>query len=70
MTKDYSITMKDSTGRTFELFINGDCIDEALAQGYSLDTACERNETNKLENAIAEGQIGADCYQISTTFTN
>ena len=70
MTKDYSITMKDSAGRTCELFINGDCIDEALAQGYSLDTACERNETNKLENAIAEGQIGADCYQISTTFTN
>jgi hypothetical protein len=70
MTKDYSITMKDSTGRTCELFINGDCIDEALAQGYSFDTACERNETNKLENAIAEGQIGADCHQISTTFTN
>jgi hypothetical protein len=70
MTKDYSITMKDSTGRTVELFINGDCIDEALAQGYSMDTTCERNETNKLENAIAAGAIGADCSQISTTFTN
>jgi hypothetical protein len=70
MTKDYSITMKDSTGRTVELFINGDCIDEALAQGYSMDTACERNETNKLENAIAAGAIGADCSQISTTFAN
>ena len=68
-TKDYSITLGDSTGRTVELFINGDCIDEAIEQGYSLDIACEQNETNKVENAIAEGLIGPDCYLVSTTFT-
>jgi len=67
-TKDYSITLEDSTGRTVELFINGDCIDEALERGYSLDIACEQNETNKVENAIAEGLIGADCHLVSTTF--
>jgi hypothetical protein len=69
-TKDYSITLEDSTGRTIELFINGDCIDEALERGYSMDIACEQNETNKVENAIAEGLIGSDCYLLSSTFTN
>jgi hypothetical protein len=68
-TKDYSITLEDSTGRTIELFINGDCIDEAIEQGCSMDIACEQNETNKVENAIAEGLIGPDCYLVSTTFT-
>jgi hypothetical protein len=68
-TKDYSITLGDSTGRTIELFINGDCIDEAIEQGCSMDIACEQNETNKVENAIAEGLIGPDCYLVSTTFT-
>jgi hypothetical protein len=68
-TKDYSITLEDSTGRTVELFINGDCIDEAIEQGCSMDIACEQNETNKVENAIAEGLIGPDCYLVSTTFT-
>jgi len=68
-TKDYSITLGDSTGRTVELFINGDCIDEAIEQGCSMDIACEQNETNKVENAIAEGLIGTDCYLVSTTFS-
>jgi len=68
-TKDYSITLEDSTGRTIELFINGDCIDEAIEQGCSMDIACEQNENNKVENAIAEGLIGPDCYLVSTTFT-
>jgi hypothetical protein len=68
MTKDYCITLEDGAGRTVKLSINGDCIDEALAQGYSLDIACEQNETNKVENAIAEGLIGTDCYLIATTF--
>lgn len=68
-TKDYSITLEDSTGRTVVLYINGDCIDEAIERGYSLEIACEQNETNKAENAIAEGLIGADCHLIASTFT-
>lgn len=68
MTKDYKITLEDDTGKTCSLSINGDCIDEAIAAGDSLDIAMENIETNAVENAIARGDIGATCYLVSTTF--
>ena len=67
-TKDYSITLEDVTGRTCELSIHGDCIDEAMERGYSLSEARESIENNKAQNAIAEGLIDYECFLISTTF--
>lgn len=63
-TKDYAITMQDSTGRTCVLSINGACIDERVADGYSEDHAREDVESNAFEKAIARGDIGADATMV------
>lgn len=60
MTKDYSLTLEDSTGRRFTLHINGASIDELGGD----DRARESVESNTFQNAIAEGHIGADAYTI------
>jgi hypothetical protein len=59
---DYSITMQDSTGRTVELFINGESINEAVASGMSEDRAREEIEGNAFGSAIFNGEIGADAW--------
>lgn len=64
MTKDYSITMSDSAGRTTCLHINGAEIDEKISAGYSLDEAKETSESNQFEKAIADGRIGADALSV------
>ena len=46
MTKDYTIKMQDSAGRIHEVFVNGTCIDEQLAQGASITEATEGVENN------------------------
>ena len=58
--KDYSISLRDSTGKTYELFINGECINEQLRTGKSETEAVEGVETNAFNNAVSKGEIGAD----------
>ena len=61
-TPDYSITMRDSTGRTATIAINGACIDELIATGYSPELAHESVESNAFQNAIHRKEIGADAW--------
>ena len=61
---DYSLTMKDGTGRTCELNINADSIAELVRDGYSADEAQEIVEGNAFQNAIARGEIGTDAWLI------
>ena len=60
--KDYSLTMKDGQGRTVELFINGDSINEAVASGMSEDHAREEIESNAFGRAIFNREIGEDAW--------
>ena len=60
MTKDYSLTLEDSTGRRVTLYINGACVDEMGGD----DRARENVEDNAFANAIYNGLIGADAYLI------
>ena len=60
MTKDYSVTLEDSTGRRATLYINGDCIDQMGGTRWAI----EEVESNAFQNAIAEGLIGADAYLV------
>ena len=62
MTKDYSITLQDNTGRQVTLFIVGDEIDAAIESGLSPEQAREASENNQAENAIYRKQIDADCW--------
>jgi hypothetical protein len=62
MTKDYSITLQDSTGRIAVIGINGTSIDELVAAGLSFDYAVEEVENNSAEVAIRNGEIGSDCH--------
>lgn len=61
MTKDYSVTIQDSAGRTTVLYINGASIDEL---GGS-ESAREAVESNAYQNAIAAGEIGEDAFLVS-----
>lgn len=63
-TKDYAITMQDSSGRTCVLSINGDCVDERVAEGMSTLQAREDLESNAFANAIDRGDIGEDAIAI------
>lgn len=65
-TRDYTLTMQDSAGRTFELGIIGASIDEMIASGYSRADAIENVEANAFQNAIARNDIGADAWLVST----
>jgi hypothetical protein len=60
--KDYSITLRDSTGKTHTVGINGDCINEQIREGVSENVAVGDVEDNKVANAIYNGEIGADCW--------
>lgn len=63
-TKDYSLTMRDSAGRTVTLSICGDSIRELIESGISAETAKEEVEGNAFGNAIAQGEIGADAWLV------
>jgi hypothetical protein len=67
MTKDYSITVQDPTGRVAVINVNGASIDEMVATGETLDYAKECVESNAYEVAIRWGEIGADGFLIGTT---
>ena len=60
--KDYALILKDSTGKTCAVSINGDCINEQIRAGASEDEAVGNVEDNKVANAIYNGEIGADCW--------
>jgi len=60
--KDYALILKDSTGKTHTVGINGDCINEQIQEGVSEDVAVGNVEDNKVANAIYNGEIGADCW--------
>jgi len=62
MTKDYSITVQDSTGRIAVININGATIDELVATGETFSYASEQVEDNSFEVAVREGLIGADAF--------
>lgn len=65
MTRDYSITLEDATGKTCTISINGACIDDLIKGGYSESEAVESVEQNAGDNAIACGKIAADCWIVS-----
>lgn len=60
--KDYTLTLRDSTGKTHTVSINGDCIEEQIRDGVSEDVAIGNVEDNKIANAIYNGDIGADAW--------
>jgi len=61
--KDYSITLRDVNGKTCELFINADSINDLMRYGdVTLDQAIEAVEQKAGDNAIARGDIDADCW--------
>lgn len=60
--KDYALHMKDSTGKTCTLYINGACIDDQIRAGASESEAVEGVESNAFHNAIYRGDIGADAW--------
>jgi hypothetical protein len=60
MTKDYEVTLEDSTGRRVTLYINGDNIDQMGGTRWAI----EEVERNAFENAIAAGDIGPDAYLV------
>ena len=66
MTRDYSITLQDSTGKTLEVAIDGASIDNEISSGATEAEAVEGVEQNAFANAIYNDNIGADCWVIST----
>lgn len=62
--KDYSVTMQDSSGRVVTLYINGDSINELVADGMPASQAREGVESDAFERAIYNKEIGADAWVI------
>lgn len=60
--KDYALTLRDSTGKTCKVYINGECINEQLRTGASETEAVEGVESNVFHNAIYRGEIGPDAW--------
>jgi hypothetical protein len=60
--KDYALILKDSTGKTCAVSINGECINEQIRSGAAEYEAVEGVEQNACANAIYRGEIGADCW--------
>jgi len=58
MTKDYSITVQDFTGRIAVIGVNGASIDEAIANGSSFDFAQECVMNGAVQAAVRNGEIG------------
>lgn len=65
MTRDYSVTLQDSTGKTFAVSIDGATIDNEIRHGASESDAVESVEQNAFAAAIERGNIGADCWIVS-----
>jgi len=66
--KDYAITVRDINGKECELYINADSINELMRHGdFTLNQAIEAVEQNAGDNAIASGDIDADCWIVSST---
>jgi hypothetical protein len=63
-TPDYAIEMRDGTGRTTYLHINGACIDELVAAGYDHQFAIESAESNAFEKSIERKEIGRDAWVV------
>lgn len=61
-TRDYEVTLQDSTGRIAVVGIDGASIDELVATGMLFSHAVEEVEDNCIGVAIREGRIGADCH--------
>jgi hypothetical protein len=61
MTKDYSLTLQDSSGRQTVLYINGDSIDQLGGDAYAVECV----EGNAFQTAIGRGEIGEDAYVIN-----
>lgn len=68
MTKDYTITMRDDTGRVCAICVNGASIDELLAVGYTLNEAHESVRSNAFEVAVRDGEIGAQAVLIADEY--
>ena len=60
--RDYSLTLRDRTMKTCEVYINGDCINEQILAGVSEEQAIEMVESNAFWNAVDRGEIGADAW--------
>ena len=60
--RDYELVLRDSTGKTHTVGINGDCINAQIRKGVSENVAVGDVEGNKVANAIYNGEIGADCW--------
>jgi len=65
--KDYSVTMQDSQGRTCELYINGDAVQDAINGGCSQNIAEEQHETNAFWTAVEAGLISEDAVLVSNS---
>jgi hypothetical protein len=63
--KDYSVTMQDSQGRTCELYINGDSVQEAINGGCSQSIAEEQHETDAFWSAVKANLIAEDAILVS-----
>lgn len=65
MTRDYSITLQDSTGKTLTVGVDGASIDAEIRHGASESAAVECVEQNAFAIAIERGNIAADCWIVS-----
>jgi hypothetical protein len=63
--KDQTIKMRDGTGRTVALVVNGDSVRELVAIGYRKADAVQAVADNAFQNAIARGEIGADAWLLA-----
>ena len=63
-TVDYSVTLKDHTGKTLVVYINGASVDEFVATGMSLERAKDEVEQDRFWAAIDNGDIAEDCWAI------
>lgn len=63
-TADYSVTLKDRTGRTLVVYINGASVDELVATGVSLERAKDEVEQDRFWAAIDKGDIAEDCWAV------
>lgn len=60
--KDYTVTLRDTTGKTCVVHIGGDAIVYQMEHGASESDAVEGIEQNAFANAIQRGEIGEDCW--------
>jgi hypothetical protein len=63
-TVDYSVTLKDGSGKTLVVYINGASVDELVATGVSLERAKDDVEQDRFWAAIDRGDIAEDCWTV------